>query len=622
MPEYLAPGVFVEETSFRQKTIEGVSTSTTGFAGPTRFGPVDGEPPLLTSFTDFERIYGGLDALRFGADDRPNYTAHAVRAYFEEGGKRLHVARVFQAEAANDGIARWTNGGITVRARHPGGGGNARIALVFRLSENVLHSDASGAPVLRGATHRDTVFARIRPAAGATPDPSAIVGPTLVERVLDANGLDTFRLVHADGTTTTPLTDVDRVRVLTLSVIVRPPGRFAQEVVFDELAFDPAHRNSIHDAFGPEASRRATELFTPIAIEGADTPGAELAAAFGALTSVATGATTVRDHLVSAVAVDIVLEDDNAVTIRFELTGGNDGVLPLDAAYAGVTGTNGRRSGLAAFEDLEDISIVAAPGSTDTDTTGPAVIRHLITHCERMRYRIAVLDSVRGQIPEEIRNLRGEIDSTRAALYYPWVLVSDPMAVGEPRELALPPSGFVCGVYARTDAERGVHKAPANETVRLAMRLETLINHAQQEALNPRGINCLRFFPGRGFRVWGARTASSDPEWKYVNVRRYFAFVERSIEKGTQWAVFEPNGPRLWTNVQRTVEDFLYNEFVSNRLAGRKPAEAYFVRCDETTMTQNDRDNGRLICLVGVAPLYPAEFVIFRIGQKTADARG
>jgi phage tail sheath protein FI len=202
------------------------------------------------------------------------------------------------------------------------------------------------------------------------------------------------------------------------------------------------------------------------------------------------------------------------------------------------------------------------------------------------------------------------------------VRISDPLADGEPREVALPPSGFVAGIYARTDIDRGVHKAPANEVVRLATSFEFQINKAQQEALNPQGINCLRFFEGRGFRVWGSRTTSSDPEWKYVPIRRYFAFLERSIEKGTQWAVFEPNGPVLWANVQRTVEDFLYNEFVSNHLAGRKPAEAFFVRCDETTMTQNDRDNGRLICLVGVAPLYPAEFVIFRIGQKTADARG
>ena len=138
--------------------------------------------------------------------------------------------------------------------------------------------------------------------------------------------------------------------------------------------------------------------------------------------------------------------------------------------------------------------------------------------------------------------------------------------------------------------------------------------------LNPLGINCIRALPNRGIRVWGARTASSDPEWKYVPVRRYFLYLEASIDIGTQWAVFEPNGERLWDNVRTAVTDFLYNEWVNGALLGATPAEAFFVRCGRDTMTQNDIDNGRLVCLVGVAALKPAEFVIFRIGQKTADA--
>ena len=157
--------------------------------------------------------------------------------------------------------------------------------------------------------------------------------------------------------------------------------------------------------------------------------------------------------------------------------------------------------------------------------------------------------------------------------------------------------------------------------VRGALRFESDVNFAQNQLLNPTGVNCLRYFPGRGFRVWGARTAGSDPEIKYVNVRRYLLFLEASVDRGTQWAVFENNGPRLWTNITETVEAFLYNEWVSGNLLGGTPKEAFFVRCDRTTMTQNDLDNGRLICLVGVALLKPAEFVIFRIGQKTADAR-
>lgn len=165
-----------------------------------------------------------------------------------------------------------------------------------------------------------------------------------------------------------------------------------------------------------------------------------------------------------------------------------------------------------------------------------------------------------------------------------------------------------------------MHKAPANEPVIGALRFAQDINRFQQELLNPDGINCLRSFPGRGHRVWGGRTLSSDPEWKYVNVRRYFLYLERSIEKSTQWVVFEPNGERLWANVRSTVEDFLYSEWFNGRLLGPSPKVAYFVRCDRSTMTQNDLDNGRLVCEIGVAALKPAEFVIFRIGQKTADA--
>jgi phage tail sheath protein FI len=166
-----------------------------------------------------------------------------------------------------------------------------------------------------------------------------------------------------------------------------------------------------------------------------------------------------------------------------------------------------------------------------------------------------------------------------------------------------------------------VHKAPANEVVRGALGFEIMINKGQQDVLNPESINVLRFFEGRGYRVWGARTITSDAEWKYVNVRRYFMYLERSIDRGTQFAVFENNGDILWANVRRTIEDFLFNEWVSGHLFGTKPEDAFFVRCDRTTMTQNDFDNGRMVCLIGVSPLRPAEFVIFRIGQKTADAR-
>jgi len=310
-------------------------------------------------------------------------------------------------------------------------------------------------------------------------------------------------------------------------------------------------------------------------------------------------------------------------TWTIALDGGNDGLRPGAGDYEGQDDDEKVfKTGLKQFEDVEDISIVAAPGSTADYTNyrddANTIYGLLIGHAERMRYRIAVLDCPPQMGIADVRRVRAKLDSKYAAFYYPWVTVLDPITR---RELNLPPSGFVSGIYARNDINRAVYKAPANEVVTLAIGFEQTINKAQQEVLNPEGINCFRFFEGRGYRLWGARTISSDPEWKYVNLRRYFAYLERSVDKGTQWAVFEPNGESLWANIRRTVEDFLLNEWQSGALLGEKPDKAYFVKCDRSTMTQNDLDNGRLICLVGVAALKPAEFVIFRIGQWTADRK-
>jgi hypothetical protein len=313
------------------------------------------------------------------------------------------------------------------------------------------------------------------------------------------------------------------------------------------------------------------------------------------------------------------------------LAGGDDGTLPSDADFAGREAdpddVTRKATGLAALGEVEDIAIVALPDSgdlADVDTSF-AVASALVAHAEKLRYRIAVVDAPRASSVNEIRNFRGRFDSKYAAMYHPWIEILDPTeraSQGAPqRRLLLPPSGFVTGIYARSDIERGVHKAPANEVVRGLTRFEININKGRQDVLNPEGVNCLRFFEGRGNRVWGARTMSSDPEWKYVNVRRLFAYLEHTLDKGTQFAVFEPNNERLWASIKRMVEDFLLVLWRDGALLGDKPEQAYFVRCDRTTMTQNDLDNGRLIALVGVAPVKPAEFVIFRVGQWTADVK-
>jgi phage tail sheath protein FI len=282
---------------------------------------------------------------------------------------------------------------------------------------------------------------------------------------------------------------------------------------------------------------------------------------------------------------------------------------------------------LKLLESIAEIAVVAAPGAAVANASGIAAVAPvhaaLIAHAERQgAYRFAVLDPPQGCSVVDVRSLRGQLDSKSAALYYPWVSVLDPSAAAEPgAQISLPPSGFLCGIYAQNDTAHGVFKAPANIAIQGATGFETTINDQTNAALNPLGINCLRSFPGRGNLVWGARTISSDQEWKYVNIRRYFLYLEHSITTGTQWAVFEPNGPNVWSAVQNSVSSFLYNEWRSGALLGAKPEQAYFVKCDRTTMTQNDIDNGQLICMVGVAPIRPAEFVIFRIEQWTADAK-
>jgi phage tail sheath protein FI len=236
-----------------------------------------------------------------------------------------------------------------------------------------------------------------------------------------------------------------------------------------------------------------------------------------------------------------------------------------------------------------------------------------------MRFRFAVIDSEKSQSSTTALDPRSKItDSTCAAFYYPWIMTSDPRT-GTPK--LIPPGGPVLGVYARTDTERGVFKAPANEVVRGALALEFDITERMQDDLNPKGVNVIRSFPGRGIRVWGARTIGSNALWKYVNVRRLFIFLERSIYEGTRWVVFEPNDDRLWARVIDTIRLFLRGQWRLGALFGRTEQEAFFITCDRTTMTQDDILNGRLICQIGIAPVRPAEFVIFRIFQHTAEAQ-
>lgn len=647
MPEYLAPGVYVEETSFRNKTIEGVSTSTAAFIGPTRFGPAEGAPELLTSYSDFERIYGGIDPLQYDTGTLPNYMAHAVRSFFEEGGSRLYVQRVFLEKAGGDkGIATKavpdSGDQLTFKARYPGKGGEMTVTITFKLGPNVLARKATDVtaasptylPTLQGVSPGDVVWVKKDPAA--TDQAFYVVEASTTEasgfQLKDSTGAAPAAIqlgtLYSDAQSTD--TPTASVRPVTLNVTVTMPGKFGQSQTWQGVTFDPTQSRSLANVFPAKTESRATALYNPLVVD----PGSALASANGA--KIAERLAEMKPLSQSTTAPKILdalkLADPSELDLSFRtaLGSGNDGQRPKATDYAGkapaAAAAGTLKTGLKALEDIEDISIVAAPGSTAPNKAGDVAYKsdtvqvtiNLLAHCERMRYRVAVLDSMPGMMVSDIQAYRGQFDSKYAALYYPWVRVMDPFTE---QPINLPPSGFVAGIYARNDVNEGVFKAPANEVVH-STGLELMLNKAQQDVLNPLGINCFRFFEGRGYRLWGARTISSDPEWKYVNVRRFFNYLERSIDKGTQWAVFMNNNEPLWGNIKSTIEDFLYSEWKRGALMGSKPEEAYFVRCDRSTMTQNDIDNGRLICLVGVAPVKPAEFVIFRIGQWTADSQG
>jgi phage tail sheath protein FI len=279
------------------------------------------------------------------------------------------------------------------------------------------------------------------------------------------------------------------------------------------------------------------------------------------------------------------------------------------ALYIGTDNGPGTRTGLKAFEDVDDINIIVAPGQTD-----PVIQDAVLSHCENMRYRFAILDAPETIEKGGVDKITKPRDSKYGAYYFPWIEVYDPLK----GNIFQPPSGFMAGIFARSDSERGVHKAPANEVVRGALGLRYTITKGEQDLLNPKGINCIRTFPNRGIRVWGARTISSDASWRYVNVRRLFNMVEQSIELGTQWVVFEPNDHRLWKRITRDIGAFLLRLWRQGALFGKTPEEAFFVKCDDETNPPEVIDAGQLIVEVGMAPVKPAEFVIFRIGQMPA----
>lgn len=511
MPEYLAPGVYIEEVSVGAKPIEGVSTSTAGFIGETERGPV--EARFISNFIQFQRIYGGF---AWKTKTKESYLPYALDGFFANGGKRCFVARVM-----GDGSQ---TASLTL-------GEQSKNPKVRKKKEDVVE------PEQPSSSNSGLTIRAIGPGAWGNRIGIAVEDASEVSQ----NKPNLFKLI--------------------VRYVSNGPGSETIAEEYDNLDINPASSE-----FYERKINSASNLIR-----------------------VQTNGDSARPS--------------NAK--ERSLQGGSDGKAPIVADYKGSEGPEGR-TGLKAFEAVDEISIVCAPN--ENDVTGLADA--LITHCEKQKDRFAVLQIDAGKF--DVSKVNRPADSKYAACYYPWVQVVDPATGGLK---LVPPGGHVVGIYARTDTTRGVHKAPANEVVRGVAGLERPVTTEQQDILNPRGVNCIRLLPGRGIRVWGARTLSSDPEWKYINVRRLLLYLEESIEEGTQWVVFEPNDQRLWARVKQTVTSFLTPVWRDGALMGYSPDEAFFVKCDETTMTQNDIDNGRLIVRIGVAPVKPAEFVIFRIEQ-------
>ena len=677
MPEYLAPGVYVEEVSFRADTIGGVSTSITGFIGPTLFGPPFGVPELLTSYSDFENIYGSLDELQFAdAGLTVNYMAQSVRAFFENGGQQLYVSRVVSTvprgtESTNSeevyvpfGTQCCSTGSIAdlsvcpptqaieLLGRYPGSGGNFKVIFTFHVGQNALSGiphdplNPTGPkdPVILGVNNYDTVWIK---RSSACPPSEELY--TAQNNFNQTTKQWEWQFVPESGPAV-PLSGLqpaqtgvqgDVVKVITVTAEIDLGGAFPRTKLYGNLTFDPNSLTSLSQFFATHLSSRSNQLTVPLIFDPNQQFKPDPSAAHGPtigrimMTQPRTSSELGRiakllgmtspagDLSILGTLGDPQLADSDRQLTVF-LSRGTDGYWPTPRYYEGDDSDPKAKTGLKCFEDLTDISIVAAPGSTapntspapmtsDIDTADKLTIAGLlIAHAEKMRYRVALLDSMSGQDLTDVGQYRGHLDSEYAALYYPWVRIVDPVTESE---INLPGSGFMAGLCASNDLNVGVHKAPANMVVQLAVGFEVMLNKAQQDVLNPEGVNCFRFFEGRGYRIWGARTISSDSLWKYLNIRRYFCYLEHSIDLGTQSLVFEPNSEATWAKTVRMVTDFLYAEWLAGRLMGDKPEQAFFVRCDRSTMTQSDLDNGRLICLIGVAPITPAEFVIFRIGQ-------
>ncbi len=567
MAEYLSPGVYVEEYDSGTKPMEGISTSVAGFIGMAVRGQTVGVPNLVTSFADYKRKFGGyLSENDYGSY---RYLPYSVEQFFQNGGSRCYVMRVAPADAKE--ASKEINNKIKFSASSVGEWGNKILITISKTSKVKTQ-------IL--AHNQDENRYDFKSTAGFQEGDLVLFSDGTMQvynkiKKIIGSSVE-FEVPFEEDVVDTNLLPKKMISTCEIDVVIRYEDvveRYSNISLNVKSADYIVNRISKSDLVNVEVLSENLEI----------------------------------SSLMSQI------HGEDVEKFSFTLSVGYDGTITSTdpSVYIGEDRGPSQRTGLQAFLDNNIVSIMAIPGITD-----PSVLISLIAHCENLASRFAILDVPKDMVKvNDIVDYRSMFDTTYGAIYHPWVQVYDAY---EKKSTYMPPSGSVAGIYARSDVQRGVHKAPANETV-MCTGLSCLYNKGEQDILNPAGVNLLRTFPGQGVKVWGARTCSSDQALKYINVRRLLIFIEESIKANTNWAVFEPNNELLWMRVQRTISNFLTTLWGTGALAGTTPTEAFFVDVSRNTMTADDIANGRLICNIGVAPTRPAEFVIFRVTQLMGD---
>jgi hypothetical protein len=632
-------------------------------------GPTSGPPVLVTNFPEFTRVFGGYlpDNATFH-DSR--YLAFAVQGFFENLGQRAYIARVLgqNAAAATDAataavaevrvrlVSDVAAAATVIRATSTHGIDTTTQITLQQVKNGITTSDGPYAVVSyddkTGDVTLGTALVNSYEAKYTTVQLTPAGGPFATKFHISAKeegawGNDINVQIRASSRATAQRADDNPLALLNTVPLASAKSFYVGAIVEFNMGSTKLFRKVtaiIGDSLVLDA---AVAVNTDLNVDGgapagftrttATTCEFDLIASWGNVNEQFRHLTmddtlpsyygTVLEDQSNLLAMTAGSLNDTGNTpyilpsapdgLTLKLTGGTDGTAaPIAADYIGQDNGPGNRTGLHSLADREDISIIAVPGVTDVH-----VQNEMITQCETLKYRFAILDPAPhagGTAPtmDDIETQRDQFDTKYAAIYYPRIMVYDPTT---DTDIAAPPSGHMAGIYARVDNQRGVWKAPANEVIGGITALEAKLSKGEQDVLNPepKNISVLRDFRehGRGLRVYGARCVTSLSEWKYINVRRLFIFLEASLDLGTQWAVFEPNDERLWNRLTQSVSAFLTTIWREGGLMGSKPEEAFFVKCGYDTMTLDDRENGRLIMLVGVAPVFPAEFVIIRIGQ-------